>query len=258
VIPTTTTTTTPFIPTTTTTSTTMIPLDCTIEGTAIEIFCDLEGEAVITVPPTPTTTICQRSNVPNSSAFVTGYIESCGPEVITTGSLVDACAGIAYLDSLDTFDYVEINTITIQYNTLEIGHFVYLDSTSTDCTYVPNGFYFTDESSVEGIVYEIEDGMVVGIYDCNTTTTTTTFVPNTFCYTVYMYGDLTLFWVDGTGTLNELEKYDVDDYSITLCAQFESIYSVSENEGYIFIEACGDPCTDDIDCTTTTTTTTVI
>jgi hypothetical protein len=73
-----------------------------------------------------------------------------------------------------------------------------------------------------------------------------------------MYGDLTLFWVDGTGTLNELEKYDVDDYSITLCAQFESIYSVSENEGYIFIEACGDPCTDDIDCTTTTTTTTVI
>ena len=258
VIPTTTTTTTPFTPTTTTTSTTMIPLDCTIEGTAIEIFCDLEGEAVITVPPTPTTTICQRSNVPNSVDFITGYIESCGPEVITTGSLGDACAGIAYLMSLDTYDYLEINTISVQYNTLEIGHFVYLDSTSTDCTYVPNGFYFTDQSSVEGIVYEIEDGMVVGIYDCNTTTTTTTFVPNTFCYTVYMYGDLTLFWVDGTGTLNELEKYDVDDYSITLCAQFESIYSVSENEGYIFIEACGDPCTDDIDCTTTTTTTTVI
>ena len=259
VIPTTTTTTTPFILTTTTTSTTMIPLDCTIEATAVEIFCNLQGEAVITVPSVPTTTICQRSNVPNSSEFVTGYLESCGSEVITTGSATDACAGIAYLISLDTYDYIQINTITIQYNTLEIGDFVYLDSSSTDCTYVPDGFYFTDQSSVQGLVYEIEDGMVVAIYDCNaTTTTTTTFVPNTFCYTVYMYGNLTLFWIDGTGQLNQLDKYDVDDYSITLCAQFESIYSVSEEGGYIFIDACGDPCTDVIDCPTTTTTTTVI
>lgn len=257
VVPTTTTSTT-FIPLTTTSTTTMIPLDCTIEGVIIEIYCDLEGEAVITVPPVPTTTICQRSNVPNSSAFVTGYTESCGSEVISTGSLEDACAAIAYLDSLDNFDYVEISTITIQYNTLEIGAFVYLDSNSTDCTYVPDGFYFTDESSVDGIVYQIEDGAIIGIYNCGTTTTTTTFVPNTFCYTVYMYGNLTLFWVDGTGTLNQLDKYDVDDYSITLCAQFESIYSVSEEEGYIFIEACGDPCTTVIDCPTTTTTTTVI
>jgi hypothetical protein len=56
-------------------------------------------------------------------------------------------------DDPNPFDYVEINTITIQYNTLEIGDFVYLDSNSTDCTYVPNGFYFTDESYVQGIGY---------------------------------------------------------------------------------------------------------
>jgi hypothetical protein len=211
------------------------------------------------VPPTTTTTICQRTNVPNVSSFITGYIESCGPEVITTGSAEDACAGIAYLNSLDTFDYVEINVISIQYNSLQFGELVYLGAGSTDCTTVPDGWYFTDESSSQGIVYQTQAGMIVGTFNCNaTTTTTTSFVPNPFCYTVYMYGNLTLFWTDGTGTLNQLEKTSLSDETIVLCAQFESIYSVSpDNEGYIFIEACGDPCTDVIDCPTTTTTTTI-
>jgi len=69
--------------------------------------------------------------------------------------------------------------------------------------------YFTDESSNQGIAYQTQGGMIVGTFNCNaTTTTTTTFVPNTFCYTVTMYGNLTLFWTDGTGTLNQLEKTD--------------------------------------------------
>jgi hypothetical protein len=259
IVPTTTTTTTlaPIpLPTTTTTST--LPLDCDLEGTVVEIFCNLEGDAYITVPPVPTTTICQRSDVPTSDVFITGYTESCGPEVITTGSALDACAGIAYLNNLDTFDYTEINVITVQYLSLQIGEIVYLDSSSTDCTTVPDGWYFTGISLVQEIAYQVENGIIINIYDCNaTTTTTTTFVPNTFCYTVYMYGNLTLFWVDGLGVTNQLDKYNVDDYSIVLCAQFESIYFVSEESGYIFIEACGDSCTDVIDCPTTTTTTTI-
>jgi hypothetical protein len=255
IIPTTTTSTT-IIPLPTTTTTSTLGLDCELEGVVIETSCELDGDGYITVPPTTTTTICQRSNVPNSSEFITGYLESCGPEVITTGSSEDACAGIAYLNSVD-LNYVNINSISISYFSLELGQIVYLDSTSTDCTTVPDGFYFTQESSFYNTVYEIENGMIVGIYDCSTTTTTTTFVPNTFCYTVQMYGNLTLFWVDGTGTINQLDKYNVDDYSIVLCAQFESIYFVSEEDGYIFIEACGDACTDVIDCPTTTTTTTI-
>lgn len=247
------------LPTTTTTST--LALDCELQGTVVETSCELEGDGIITVPPVPTTTICQRSNVPNRNNFVTGYLESCGPEVITTASLGDACAGIAYLNSVN-LNYVEINTISIAYFSLTIGEMVYLNAESTDCTTVPDGFYFTEESSFYTTVYEIENGMIVGIYDCSTTTTTTTFVPNTFCYTVQMYGNLTLFWVDGTGTLNQLDKYNVDDYAIVLCAQYESIYFTSEEndsgeEGYIFIEACGDPCTTVIDCPTTTTTTTI-
>jgi hypothetical protein len=256
--PTTTTTTLAPIPLPTTTTTSTLPLDCDLEGTVVEIFCNLEGDAYITVPPVPTTTICQRSDVPTSDVFITGYTESCGPEVITTGSALDACAGIAYLNNLDTFDYTEINVITVQYLSLQIGEIVYLDSSSTDCTTVPDGWYFTGISLVQEIAYQVENGIIINIYDCNaTTTTTTTFVPNTFCYTVYMYGDLTLFWVDGLGVTNQLDKYNVDDYSIVLCAQFESIYFVSEESGYIFIEACGDSCTDVIDCPTTTTTTTI-
>jgi hypothetical protein len=255
IVPPTTTTTTLTPLTTTTTST--LGLDCELEGTVVETSCELEGDAYITVPPTTTTTICQRSNVPNSSAFVTEYLETCGPTVVTTGSLQDACAGIAYLNSVN-LNYVIINSISIGYFSLELGQMVYLNAESTDCTPVPSGYYFTEESSFYNTVYQIDNGVIIGIYDCNTTTTTTTFIPNTFCYTVQMYGNLTLFWVDGTGRLLELEKNNVDDYSIVLCAQFESIYFVSEDESsYIFIEACGDPCTDVIDCTTTTTTTTI-
>jgi len=254
-----TTTTTTIVPSPTTTSTSTLGLDCALKGTVVETLCILEGDAYITVPPTTTTTICQRTGVPVTSAFITGYMESCGPEVITTGSAEDACAGIAYLNSLDTFDYVQINVISIQYDSLEFGQLIYLDATSTDCTTVPDGWYFTDESSNSGIAYQTQGGMIVGTFNCNgTTTTTTTFVPNTFCYTVTLYGNLTLFWTDGTGTLNQLEKTDIFDETIVLCAQFESIYSVSpNNEGYIFIEACGDPCTDVTDCPTTTTTTTI-
>lgn len=253
--PTTTSTTLPPLPTTTTTST--LALDCDLVGVATEIFCELEGEAYITVPPVPTTTICQRSNVPNTSEFVVSYLESCGSEVITTGSLQDACAGIAYLNSVN-LNYVDINLISIAFYSLELGQTVYLDAYSTDCTTVPDGFYFTEESAFYNTVYQIQDGMIVGIFECGTTTTTTTFVPNTFCYTVNMYGNLTLFWVDGTGTLNELDHSNIDESSITICAQFESIYFTSEeDDSYIFIEACGDPCTGVIDCPTTTTTTTV-
>jgi hypothetical protein len=256
--PTTTTTTLPPIPLPTTTTTTTLALDCDLVGIATEIFCELEGDAYITVPPVPTTTICQRSDVPNSDVFVTGYLESCGPEVITTGSPLDACAAMVYLNNLETFDYIQFNTITVQYLSLEIGQIVYLDSNSTDCTTVPDGWYFTGISLVQEIAYQVENGIIISIYDCNaTTTTTTTFVPNTFCYTVNMYGDLTLFWVDGLGVTNQLDKYNVDDYSIVLCAQFESIYFTTPENGYIFIEACGDPCTDVIDCPTTTTTTTI-
>lgn len=252
--PTTTSTTTSEKPITTST-TTMKPLDCTLEGEVITTSCELEGEAYITVPPTTTTTICQRQNTPNTNNFITGYLKTCSvDETVTTGSLGDACAGVAYLDGLEDWSYVQINSISVSYYSLEIGQIVYLDAFSTDCTVVPDGFYYTDESINSSTVYEIVNGEIVGIYNCNTTTTTTTFIPNTYCYTVDIYGDVTLIWTDGTNTTH----YDnYIDTSVTLCAQLDTITYETEGDGYIFIQACGNPCTDVIDCPTTTTTTTL-
>jgi hypothetical protein len=253
IIPTTTSTTTiPEVITTTTTTTSS--LDCTLEGEFVELFCELKGQAVLTVPPPTTTTVCQRTNVPNEEYFITGYIDSCNPEVITTASYDDACAGIAFLNSVVNDSYVEVNSISVGYSSLEVGQFVYLNAYSTDCTFVPDGFYFTDESSFYGNVYEIVNGEIIAIHNCNTTTTTTTFVPNTYCYTVTVYGTVTLIWVDGLGiTQSEIHTGD----EVILCAQLDSITYETEEDGYIFIEACGDPCTTVIDCPTTTTTTTI-
>ena len=254
-ITTTTSTSTTKMITTTTTSTTEIVIDCELEGFSIETLCELYGDAYITVPPVPTTTICQRNNTPNSTSFFTGYTESCGPDVITTGSYTDACAGVAYLDNLDDWSYVEISTISVAFYLLEVGQFVYLDAFSTDCTFVPDGFYFTDESISLGDIYEIVDGEIVGIYNCNTTTTTTTFVPDTYCYTVTVYGNVILIWTDGSN-VTHYDEY-TDDV-VLLCAQFESITYETEGDGYIFVEACGDPCTTTADCPSTTTTTTTL
>jgi hypothetical protein len=240
------------LPTTTTTST--LALDCELEGTVVQTSCELDGDAYITVYPVPTTTICQRSNVPSTNNFITGYEETCGPEVVTTGSYEDACIGIQYLNELEDWSYVEINTISVSYNSLEIGQIVYLDAFSTDCTVVPNGFYYTDESISEATVYEIENGIIIGIYNCGTTTTTTTFIPNTFCYTVNIYGAVTLIWIDGSNVIH----YDAyEDTVVVLCAQLDTITYEAEGDGYIFIDACGDICTSVIDCPTTTTTTTI-
>lgn len=254
-IPTTTTTTTlePIPLATTTTSTTII--DCDITVNIIETNCELSGEAVITVPPTTTTTICQRQFSPNSYYFITGYKESCGRTIISTGSLQYACSAISYINSIEDWAYLELSLISIGYSSLEPGKIVYLNGNSTDCTVIPDGFYFTDESAVSNTVYKIVNGVILNVYNCETTTTTTTFVPNTYCYTVNIFGEVTLIWVDGTNT-KHTEFYS--DTVITLCAQYESILFESTTGGYIFIEACGDPCTDVTDCPTITTTTTSI
>ena len=199
--------------------------------------------------------MCQRQFSPNAYYFITGYTPSCGEEVVSTGSLGDACSAISYINSTEDWSYLDLSLISIGYNTLEISSIVYLNGNSTDCNVVPDGFYFTDESAVNNIVYEIINGVIINIYNCSTTTTTTTFIPNTYCYTVTVTGEVMLIWKDGSNVTHS-EVYN--DTIITLCAQFESIYFESSVGGYIFIEACGDPCIDVIDCPTTTTTTTLL
>ena len=243
--PTTTSTTTSIKPVTTTTTTTMVILDCELEGNIYITDCTLEGNAYITVPPTTTTTICTRTNNPYTGSFITGYTESCGPTFITSGSSEDACSGLNYLNSLDNWDYVEVDSISIAYNKLEVGQIVYLGAYATDCTVVPDGFYFNEESISGNIIYEIVNGEIVSVINCSTTTTTTTFVPNTYCYTVEVFGLVTLIWVDGS---NVTHYEECEDTTVLVCAQLDSITYEANGNAHIFIQACGDVCTNDSDC----------
>jgi hypothetical protein len=179
VIPTTTTTTTFYpSPTTTTTTTT---LNCLLSGQVILTDCILEGDGIITVPPTTTTTMCHRpSNLLSDFLFVQGYTLGTDPEVIFTDSLIDACSAIPdieYVISLSNTDDSTLNTFNGQANTtsevLQLGNIVYYGY-GTDCTFVPNGWYFAYSGTVLEYVYHIESGVIIEITNCNPVTTTTT------------------------------------------------------------------------------------
>ena len=198
----TTTTTTQFPPSTTTTTT--IGLDCNLIGNAITLYCNLEGNAIITVPsPTTTTTstACARPSGLNNYGFATGYQVGSNPAVVSTGSLVDACAAIAF--TITAPIGLTLSGISVMASNLSIDTFVYL-GTGTDCTLVPDGWYFTEEGQTEGFAYEVIGGVITQISYCNsnnTTTSTTTLVPNVpeCCGIIFSEGDdITLLNQDGT------------------------------------------------------------
>jgi hypothetical protein len=177
-IPTSTTTTT-FYPSPTTTSTTTI-IDCVFSGKIIITSCELEGDAFITVPPTTTTTICQRpSNLLTEFLFIQGYTIGTDPEVIFIASLEDACNAIPFIQYVNDTSDGTLNTFNVYANTtsteLEIGNIVYYGD-SLDCTFVPDGWYnypFLDQ------VYEVSGGVIINIEtcECGLTTTTSTTAP---------------------------------------------------------------------------------
>lgn len=242
---TTTTTTAPFVTTTTTTTV----IDCEIQAEAFVVDCSLEGIAIDTSEPP----MCTRPIGLEAYSFMTGYVENCEPEVIVYTSLLDACSAISYLSTVN-LDNIQVNFITVTTSSLDVSSIVYFDAYSNDCTLVEDGFYFTEESAASGIVYEIVNGVIVAIHDCNnptTTTTTTEFVPNLFCNTITVFGEGTLTYINELG--EEITMY-VNNEELTICAQFESVSFVSETGGSILIKNCDVPCSTIDDCTTTTTT----
>jgi hypothetical protein len=174
-----TTTTTTFYPSPTTTSTTTV-LDCNLEGEVVQTSCELEGDAIITVPPTTTTTICQRpSNLLTEFLFIQGYTIGTDPEVIFIASLQDACDAIPFIQYVNDTGDGTLNTFSIYANTtsevIEIGNILYYGN-SLDCTFVPDGWYNYPPLDQ---VYEVSGGVVVNIAscECGTTTTTSTTAP---------------------------------------------------------------------------------
>ena len=174
--PTTTTTTTAISPRITSTTTTLPPYDCALSGTVTFTYCALDGNGVITVPPAPPP--CVRPENLNQDDFAIGYdLTALNITVDSTATQIDACNAITYLNTVPPNTVV--NTIVGSYEFLTLGSIIYAGPNyETDCSVIPDGWYFTDESSGSGTVYQVVGGIIVSIEQCfPTTTTTTTAIP---------------------------------------------------------------------------------
>jgi len=163
---------------TTTTTTTETTLGCNLEGVVIETLCELIGDAIITVPPSTTTTVCARPSDLLTFQFYAGYTIDPDPPVISSGTLNDACNAIIIIAGQPST--IILDRLPIQSYSLNLGQVVY-NGQYADCTLVPDGWYFTNESSFFGNVYHVESGIISEIGSClcnDTTTTTTTLVPS--------------------------------------------------------------------------------
>ena len=180
-----------LVPTPSTTTTTTIAIldcridgeahlfDCTIDGEATVFDCALEATGVIVIEP------CTRPTGLNEYSFIIGYDIIDPPStVVSTGSQIDACASMDYY--LETFGYdpnVTFNSIAVEAVNIIIGQTMYDATTSPDCTTIANGWYFTDETSSYTTVFNVVDGIITEIVNCNPTTTTTTTIA-CFSYTI--------------------------------------------------------------------------
>jgi len=162
---------------TTTTSTTIVVVDCTLEGTVVLTDCILEGEGMITVPPVPTTTICSRGILNLFIVFYSEYQIDSDPIVNFTGSKEEVCNALLLTNFHSPS--ITMTAFSASANSLELNSVIFYDANSLDCTLVPDGWYFAQQSWSDNLVYHIEGGIVVEIDSCSCTVdTTTTIVPN--------------------------------------------------------------------------------
>jgi hypothetical protein len=217
-----TTTTTSTVGPTTSTSTTDSPRlgGCRLDGNVVITSCFLDGTGLITVPPPPPP--CTRPTDLSEDEFVVGYeITSIPITVVSTGSQSDACNAINYLNTIPP--NTTINEIIGSYANLNVGSTIYAGSSfNTDCTVIPDGWYFTNESSYDGIVYEVVSGVITQIESClPTTTTTTTITPCTSYRAIKTTeGVVSISFVDclGNPTILQVGIEEGGYSSISFCA----------------------------------------
>lgn len=169
--PSTTTTTSTFPVYTTSSTTTAVPLSCSLSGNVVVLDCRLEGTGLITVPSPPIP--CKRPSDMNNYTFAKGYIITSGTTtIVSTSSKVDACSALNYFLTHTSIDYTP-TTLVGQAQNLNVGSNIYDSTTGVDCTLIPTGWYFNTETYFDGTVYEVVNGVVVSIQNCNPATTTT-------------------------------------------------------------------------------------
>jgi hypothetical protein len=220
-----TTTTTTTLMVITTTSTTTEYIDCRLRGNINETDCILEGTAVITVDPIPTTTICTRPSGLTTYLFITGYQVDALTPIISTNNFVDACAAVTFLASADPASISNLDIINLMTTSLSVNSILY-EGVDTDCTLVPDGWYFTDESFDTGNVYNVVGGVIEGIYncDCSTTTTTTTTINVNQCCGILFNSGADVYY------------YNANDISLTLLdvPGFSTLYGTAMTANYFW------------------------
>ena len=188
---------------TTTTSTTLPGPDCTLIGEAFAVECFLEGTAIITVPPTTTTTICQRPSWYISYTLYKGYQITGETPVITSTSLELLCESFPIILSPVEKTLTSFNFMSTNSGILEVGQILYNTDYLTDCSLVENGWYYSKDGIAKSFAYQVVDGVITEIVycDCGTTTTTSTtiFIPE--CCGVVILSN------DGMYLLNTLTGY---------------------------------------------------
>ena len=174
----TTTTTTETPKKTTSTTTTVTTLDCNLAGVIFQTSCELSGDAIITVPPSTTTTVCARPSDLLTDSFAYGYQIDANPPVISSDTLEAACNAIPII--FGQGGTISISSFPIQLASFNLYEIVYY-GLNIDCELVPDGWYFTNESAFYRDVYHIVSGVIVEISSClceATTSTTTTSIPS--------------------------------------------------------------------------------
>lgn len=203
----------------TTTTTTSVPLNCEFAGEVILTDCTLEGTGVITIAPIPPP--CTRPTTLSTFTLITGYDILVPPSnVISTGSQIDACAAIAYVTTYADFIYTSISGKALS---LTLFQTVYANNGTNDCSVVPDGWYFTDESAnTTTNVYHIVSGVITEIVQCvATTTTTTTFACTSYTAIKSTVGTVTITYTDCTGAAAtaSVGLPEGGPSSITFCAR---------------------------------------
>jgi hypothetical protein len=188
--PSTTTTTTMFVPTTTTTS------------SSTSTSTSTTSTSTTAAPTTTTTTsyVCQRPINMQTLGLITGYnIVSPPSTVVSTGSQVNACTAMDYIYDAPAGTIVPTSIIA-QADSIVVDQTVY-SGTGTDCTVVPNGWYFTDETAGMDIVFNIDNGIVSQLVNCNPTTSTTTTISTCYSFTATKtsVGVVTVTFIDCSG-----------------------------------------------------------
>jgi len=188
-------------PESTTTTSTTVTSTCEVEGVVRATDCILEGIGIITTPPIPPP--CQRPmNLPVFE-FITGYNIIDPPStVVSTANSEDACNAVNYYDENFGDGNVIFNSILTQTESILFGQIVYDATTNPDCTVIADGWYFTDETASYTSAFNVVDGYINEIVNCNPTTTTTTTPPPCYTYTATKAtsGEISINTIDCTGT----------------------------------------------------------